>query len=182
MRRVLKGLVPAVGLAVVVAACGSSSSSSSASHSSASTPSTTSAAVVKTSPNSKLRATILVSSHGVTLYHLTGEQNGKFICTSAKCVQTWPPLRPSGSTVSATGVGSLSTVKRPDGTVQVTYKGWPLYTFINDHAAGQTNGEGIKLGGGTWLAATTTASASGAGAAKPSAPASSGSSTSSYSY
>jgi hypothetical protein len=61
-------------------------------------------------------------------------------------------------------VGSLSTVKRADGTVQVTYKGMPLYTFAQDHAPGEANGEGLK-DVGTWKAITTTA------AAKAAAPA-----------
>jgi predicted lipoprotein with Yx(FWY)xxD motif len=86
----------------------------------------------------------------MTLYHLGGEQNGKFVCTSSACVGVWHPLTAAaGST--PTGVASLATVKRPDGTVQVTYKGTPLYTFAQDTAPGQTNGQGIK-DVGTWSA------------------------------
>jgi len=66
-------------------------------------------------------------------------------------------------------VGSLSTVKRADGTVQVTYKGMPLYTFAQDHAPGEANGEGLK-DVGTWKAITTTAAAK-AAAPAPAAPA-----------
>jgi predicted lipoprotein with Yx(FWY)xxD motif len=86
----------------------------------------------------------------MTLYHLGGEQNGKFVCTSSACLGVWHPLTAAaGST--PTGVASLATVKRPDGTVQVTYKGTPLYTFAQDTAPGQTNGQGIK-DVGTWSA------------------------------
>jgi len=55
-------------------------------------------------------------------------------------------------------VGSLGTVKRPDGTEQVTYKGEPLYTFAQDKEAGEANGQGIK-DVGTWSAITVTTSA-----------------------
>jgi predicted lipoprotein with Yx(FWY)xxD motif len=100
----------------------------------------------------------------MTLYHLSGEQNGKFICTSSACVGVWHPLSVSAGS-SPTGVAALATVKRPDGTVQVTYKGTPLYTFAQDTAAGQANGQGIK-DVGTWSAVTV--SGEGAPASTPS--------------
>jgi predicted lipoprotein with Yx(FWY)xxD motif len=90
----------------------------------------------------------------MTLYHLSGEQNGKFICTSSACVGVWHPLIATSSGTPSGEVGSLGTVKRPDGTVQVTYKGTPLYTFAQDKQAGETNGQGIK-DVGTWSAVTT---------------------------
>ena len=59
----------------------------------------------------------------------------------------------SGAAPSGEGV-SLGTVKRPEGTVQVTYKGTPLYTFTGDQQPGETKGQGIK-DVGTWSAVTT---------------------------
>ena len=44
----------------------------------------------------------------------------------------------------------LGVTKRQDGHRQVTYAGHPLYAFVGDKAAGQTNGEGIVAFGGTW--------------------------------
>jgi len=121
--------------------------------------------LVKSAPNPTLGGTVLVNAQGLTLYHLSAEQGGRFICTSATCVHNWPPLTvPSGSKPSGT-VGSLGVVKRPDGTEQVTYKGMPLYSFAHDTAPGQANGQGIK-DVGTWTAVTTSAT-------KASAPASS---------
>jgi predicted lipoprotein with Yx(FWY)xxD motif len=149
---------------MLLAACGSSSSSnkSSAETSSqpASTQSSASSALVKTASNGTVGGTILVDAKGMTLYHLSGEQNGKFICTSSECVGVWHPLTATaGSTPS--GVASLGTVKRPDGTEQVTYKGMPLYTFVQDTTEGDVKGQGIK-DVGTWSAVTTTASSASA--------------------
>jgi predicted lipoprotein with Yx(FWY)xxD motif len=110
----------------------------------------------------------------MTLYHLSGEGGGKFICTSSACMQIWHPLTaPSGSTPTGS-VGSLGTVKRPDGSEQVTYKGMPLYTFAQDTAAGQANGQGIK-DVGTWSAVTTGSAASSTSSAPASTSESKGS-------
>jgi predicted lipoprotein with Yx(FWY)xxD motif len=159
MRSAMKFLIPALAASLTLAACGSSSSNSSSSSQAAATPASTtstssgeSAAVVKTASNAGLRATVLVNAQGMTLYALSGEQNGKFICTSSACTQVWHPLSAPAGTPSGS-VGSLATVKRPDGTVQVTYKGMPLYTFAQDQAPGETKGQGIK-DVGTWTVVT----------------------------
>ena len=188
MRRSLKFVLPTLAAALLLGACGSSSSSKSstgaaATQTSASASSSSgSSMLVKTASNSRLGATILVDARGMTLYHLSAEQNGKFICTSATCVKVWPPLvARSGSAPSGT-VGSLGTIKRPDGTEQVTYKGMPLYTFAHDAAPGQANGQGIK-DVGTWTAVTTGAGTSSAATTSTSAaPASSSSSGGGYGY
>jgi predicted lipoprotein with Yx(FWY)xxD motif len=95
----------------------------------------------------------------MTLYHLSAEQNGKWICTSAACVQVWHPLVAQAGAAPKGSVGSLGTVKRPDGTSQVTYKGMPLYTFAQDQKPGDAKGQGIK-DVGTWSAVTTSAGTS----------------------
>jgi predicted lipoprotein with Yx(FWY)xxD motif len=173
MRSTLKFFLPALAASLALAACGGSSSSSST-QASTSTPATTAAsapaggataAIVKSASNSALHATVLVNSQGMTLYHLSGEQGGKLICTSAACVATWPPLITSAATPTGS-VAGLGTVKRPDGTLQVTYNGEPLYTFAHDRA-GEANGQGIK-DVGTWTAVT---SAAGGAAATPAAAA-----------
>jgi predicted lipoprotein with Yx(FWY)xxD motif len=101
--------------------------------------------------------TILVNAQGMTLYHLSAEQNGKFICTSTACTGIWHPLTVSAGSAPSGEAGSLSTVKRPDGTTQVTYKGEPLYTFTSDQQPGETKGQGIK-DVGTWTVITTSPS------------------------
>jgi predicted lipoprotein with Yx(FWY)xxD motif len=140
----------------LLAACGSSSSSSNASsktttQAAAATAEAGSATVVKTASSSSLGKTVLVNSQGMTLYALSGEQGGKFICTSSACEAVWHPLTIAAGSKPSGTVASISTVKRPNGTVQVTYKSMPLYTFAQDHASGEANGQGIK-DVGTWSA------------------------------
>ncbi|MFI4985768.1 MAG: hypothetical protein ACHQAV_07285 [Solirubrobacterales bacterium] len=169
MRPTLKILIPAVLASLILAACGSSSkgsgSSSSATAAAASSPATTTSAassegassVVKTASNAALGATVLTDARGMTLYALSGEHGGKFICTSAACLQVWHPVSASAGSSPTGSVGSLGTVKRPDGTGQVTYKGMPLYAFAQDQQPGEAKGEGLK-DVGTWNAVTTSAS------------------------
>jgi predicted lipoprotein with Yx(FWY)xxD motif len=131
--------------------------------------------VVKTGSVSNLSGSALVNLQGLTLYRLSGEHAGKFICTNSGCLQVWHPLTvPSGSKPTGS-VGSLGVVKRPDGTIQVAYKGMPLYTFAQDTAPGQDKGQGIK-DVGTWTAVTTSVagSSSASSANAPAAPAGGG--------
>jgi predicted lipoprotein with Yx(FWY)xxD motif len=161
MRNLLKLSVPTIAASLLIAACGSSSSgnttnSAASTQPAAQTSSGSSSAVLVKSASNAL-GTILVNSQGMTLYHLGGEQNGKFICTSTTCVGVWHPLIAPSSGAPSGGVSSLGTVKRPDGTVQVTYKGEPLYTFTGDQQSGETKGQGIK-DVGTWSVVTTSTS------------------------
>jgi predicted lipoprotein with Yx(FWY)xxD motif len=109
--------------------------------------------VVTTAQNAALGKTVLTSLKGRTLYSLSAEKNGRFICT-ASCLSVWHPLVvPAG--VKPTGPVTLGTIVRPDTKVtQVTFKGKPLYRFGGDSKAGDDKGEGIK-DVGTWHAATT---------------------------
>jgi predicted lipoprotein with Yx(FWY)xxD motif len=106
---------------------------------------------------------VLANLKGRTLYSLSVEKHGKFICT-AGCLSVWHPLVvPKG--VKPTGPVTLGTVKRPDGRIQVTYRGRPLYSFAEDTKKGETNGEGFK-DVGTWHAAKQATSS----AAQPTQP------------
>jgi predicted lipoprotein with Yx(FWY)xxD motif len=200
MRPTLKTIIPALAVSLTLVACGSSSKSSS-STSAASTPAASTstpagssgggAEVVKSASNTSLGTTVLVDAQGMTLYRLSGEENGKFICTSAACVSEWHPLVAPSAGVAGASIGSLGTVKRPEGSQQVTYKGLPLYTFAGDKAPGEANGQGIKdVGvwsaispGATTVSASKTTSSSSAPAAASSGEGSSGEGSSgSYGY
>ena len=112
--------------------------------------------VVKTARNATLGKTVLVTLKGRTLYSLSAERNGKFICVDKTCLSLWHPLVVAAD-VRPTGASRLGTVKRPDGRRQVTYRGGPLYTFSGDHARADAKGEGFK-DVGTWHAASASGS------------------------
>jgi predicted lipoprotein with Yx(FWY)xxD motif len=179
VRSSTKFLIPAVAASLALSACGSSSHSSRNSAASptqpaAPTSSGGSSGLVRAASVSSL-GTVLVNSQGLTLYRLSGEHAGNFICTSTTCLQAWHPLMAPGGSKPSGNAGSLGMVKRPNGGEQVTYKGMPLYTFAQDSAPGQANGQGIK-DVGTWNAITTGATkASTPPATSTPAPASGGS-------
>jgi predicted lipoprotein with Yx(FWY)xxD motif len=107
--------------------------------------------VVSTAKNARLGKTLLVNRRGLSLYSLSAEQRGRFICTDSACLSFWTPLVvPKGTT--PTGVAGLRTIKRPEGRIQVTYRGRPLYTFYLDRKRGDVGGEGFK-DVGVWHAA-----------------------------
>ncbi len=172
---------------VTAAACSSGSASpttTSGNHSSASTSATagsttssTSSSVVDVAQQASA-GPILVNHAGLTLYRYTPDGTGKSVCNGG-CATAWPPLTvPAGTTkvtgASAIGSGSLGTITRSDGTLQVTYKGMPLYTFTGDMAPGQTNGQGA---GGIWfyIPVTSSSTASGTSASTTTSMAASGS-------
>lgn len=156
--------IPAVAVSLFLAACGSSSSSGSASPSASRASGGAEMGLVKTASVSSLGGSVLVDAQGLTLYHLSGEQNGKWICTSAACVKVWHPLAASTRRAPSGSVGSLATVKRPGGTMQVTYVPAAVHARRGHEARlGETSGH---QGCGRRLTAVTT---KGATTAKPAA-------------
>jgi predicted lipoprotein with Yx(FWY)xxD motif len=109
--------------------------------------------IVKAAPSSALHRTIVVDENGRALYHLSGETARHLLCAGS-CLRTWPPLTlRSGHTklVEGRGIqGRLAFFRRPDGRVQVTLRGFPLYGFAGDRVGGQTGGNGIHGSGGVW--------------------------------
>jgi predicted lipoprotein with Yx(FWY)xxD motif len=151
-------LVAAVPLA---AGCGSSSASGS--NGGGGSANTT----VQSVNSSKLGTSVLVNHKGMTLYTLSAEQGGRFICTvssmipggSASCLSLWHPLTVANGSMP-TGAAQLGIITRPDnGATQVTWHGRPLYTFTGDKAPGDASGNGFK-DVGVWKAATLGASSS----------------------
>jgi predicted lipoprotein with Yx(FWY)xxD motif len=107
--------------------------------------------VAKKAGNSTLGETVLTNLKGRTLYTLSAEVKGRFICTGA-CLSIWHPLVVPKD-VKPLGPTRLGVVKRPDGRTQVTFKGRPLYSFGGDAKPGDANGQGVK-DVGTWHAAS----------------------------
>jgi predicted lipoprotein with Yx(FWY)xxD motif len=126
-------------------------------------------AALRTTDNSSL-GTIVVDGSGRTLYRFDKDSASPPTsnCTGA-CAQLWPPVL-VGTQITLSGIDRslLGTIKRSDGTIQLTLNGWPLYRYAGDSGPGQINGEGV---GGVWFAVRPTgakvlsASNSGAGAA-----------------
>jgi predicted lipoprotein with Yx(FWY)xxD motif len=96
---------------------------------------------------------VLVDSKGMTLYYFEKDQkgSGKSKCEGA-CAGAWPPLTTSGAPEPIGGVNPsmLGTIERTDGSMQVTYAGWPLYTFVEDRKPGEDNGTDSKAFGASW--------------------------------
>ena len=94
----------------------------------------------------------LATSTGRTLYLYTPDGRNKSHCTGG-CASTWPPLMTKGKPVAGTGVRRLllGTTRRANGKLQVTYNHHPLYKYVVDSGAGQTNGEGTD---GHWFTVT----------------------------
>jgi predicted lipoprotein with Yx(FWY)xxD motif len=145
-------LLAVVG-AVVIAGCGggSSSTSSESSGSGGEGKSVTTSGGSGTISGSEIAGlgTVLVDSSGMTVYEFT-EDSGMTSNCYGECEAAWPPVAASGKPTAGEGAMStdLGTTKRKDGTLQVTYKGHPLYTFTGDKSSGEANGSELD---GSWF-------------------------------
>ena|SRR6266571_2250641 len=162
----MAGAACAAGIVLAATACSSSGSSSTAANppassasaqassptEAASSPASSAAAeTVDLKSISGIPGMALVDEEGRALYLWEADKNGTSTCTGA-CAAAWPPVTTSGPPQAGSGVSQslLSTVKRADGTEQVTYNGHPLYYFAGDTAAGTAKGQGSKAFGAGW--------------------------------
>jgi predicted lipoprotein with Yx(FWY)xxD motif len=95
---------------------------------------------------------ILFDGHGFALYAFTADSHGHSACRGA-CARAWPPYVVAGRLRAGPGVDrSLTgTIRRADGTRQVTYKGRPLYYYVGDRRPGQVFCQDVFEFGGLWL-------------------------------
>lgn len=84
---------------------------------------------------------ILVDARGMTVYSFDKDKRRKSACTG-QCADNWPPVQASTAVLPL----PFNTIKRPDGTLQVTYKGKPMYTFIKDKNPGDKTGDNLMQG------------------------------------
>jgi predicted lipoprotein with Yx(FWY)xxD motif len=164
----LWGIAGLAAIALTVAACGSSGGS--AATGGPSTPSASAAAAGGTTLSTRTinGTVVLTNSAGLTLYWFVPDTSTTSKCTGS-CATYWPPVK--GPATAGSGVtGTLGTITRSGGEVQVTYDGHPLYTYAGDTAPGQAKGNGLNASGGVWHEMT----ASGAAAPASSPSASSG--------
>jgi predicted lipoprotein with Yx(FWY)xxD motif len=157
----------AAGVALAASACTSSSGTTSnqatAPPPSSSAPAQASSPAAAASESSGSAETVdlksisgipgmaLVDEEGKALYLWEADKDGKSTCTGP-CAAAWPPVTTSGPPQAGSGIDKslLGTVKRDDGTEQVTYSGHPLYYFVGDTAAGMAKGQGSKAFGASW--------------------------------
>ena len=107
-------------------------------------PAAAAASTVKTATIAGV--TVLTNSKGFTLYSFAPDT----LCPSAtgRARRTGPPL--PGPVTAADVTGTFGTITRSDGSVQATFDGHPLYTFVGDTAPGPANGKNLNLNGGPW--------------------------------
>lgn len=161
MTRVIPGLSAALPLVLLLAACGGGATSAPLTYSPATPPpsvvATTQPTAASTPASSTAPAgatveatavgslgTVLVAANGFTVYTFTRDVKGSgtSACTGS-CATTWPPLTVVAGATPTAGAGAngtLGTIIRDDGTLQVTYNGLPLYLFSGDTAPGDANG------------------------------------------
>ncbi|MGO4459601.1 SCO0930 family lipoprotein [Streptomyces sp. M-16] len=96
---------------------------------------------------------ILADAQGRTLYRFDKDSAWpmKFGCLDA-CLDTWKPAPAIDKTkVNGIAAGLVGSVKRPDGSEQLTIDCWPVYTFTGDKEPGDINGQNKQ---GLWFAVT----------------------------
>lgn len=93
--------------------------------------------VVKSDPS---LGKYLATPSGKPLYTFGGDSTGTSNCIGS-CLTEWPAYESTGTTTNLpTNVG---TIKRADdGAMQISYKGRPLYTFVDD-TSGQITGNNV---------------------------------------
>lgn len=95
----------------------------------------------------------LVNSKWFALYEFSGDKGKTSTCYGA-CAKQWPPLLTNGRKNLYVGAGaserSLGTTKRKGGSIQVTYAGHPVYSYVGDTRRWHTTGEGTRAYGGVF--------------------------------
>jgi predicted lipoprotein with Yx(FWY)xxD motif len=141
-RRLAGLLVASIAL---VAACSSSGGAATTPPAATAPPSAAASTLTIAMATSSL-GKILVGPNGLTLYTHAGDTATTSACGGA-CATAWPALTvASGQQAAlASGItGTLATLTRTDGAVQVTFNGMPLYYWQGDKTAGDTTGQGVN--------------------------------------
>jgi len=106
-----------------------------------------------TTKHDKLGTILAYGPKKLTVYRFEADHGSGSSCEGA-CAKAWPPV-PGPATAGGQAIASdLGTIKRPDGTTQVTYKGHPLYRYIQDRDDGDTYGQGNHSFGAGWYVLT----------------------------
>ena len=120
----------------------------------AAAPSQASSASALSGPNlglSEVPAGTVVTNDGFTVYRFEKDTSkpSRSSCNDA-CATAWPPVMATDTPwLKGISQEKVGTVKRSDGSTQLTLGGWPVYRYAKDTAPGDTKGHGV---GGTWCA------------------------------
>jgi predicted lipoprotein with Yx(FWY)xxD motif len=98
---------------------------------------------------------VLFDANGQVVYAFEQDRPNDSNCVSADCVRAWPPVLTKEAPTAGDGVdgGLLGTIRRDDGSQQVTYKGRPLY-FYEHEGPGDIRCHNVNLHGGLWWVVT----------------------------
>jgi predicted lipoprotein with Yx(FWY)xxD motif len=98
---------------------------------------------------------ILFDANGQVVYVFEIDGRNRSACTSAECVEAWPPVltREPPSAGAGADKNLLATIRRGDGRLQVTYNGRPLY-FYEHESPGEIKCHNVDLHGGLWWVVT----------------------------
>jgi predicted lipoprotein with Yx(FWY)xxD motif len=98
---------------------------------------------------------VLFDANGQVIYVFEIDERDRSNCTSADCVQAWPPVLTEEPPSAGDGVDAdlLGTITRDDGALQVTYNGRPLY-FYEHEGPGEITCHNVNLHGGLWWVVT----------------------------
>jgi predicted lipoprotein with Yx(FWY)xxD motif len=98
---------------------------------------------------------VLFDANGQVVYVFEPDGKDRSNCTSAECVKAWPPVLTRDDPTAGNGVDArlLGTIRRDDGSLQVTYNGRPLY-FYEHEGRGEIKCHNVDLHGGLWWVVT----------------------------
>ncbi|RVU16546.1 hypothetical protein EOT10_36685 [Streptomyces antnestii] len=148
--------VGAAVFALALSGCGGSGGGSKSSGTAKSSAPTTSSATLTAAKVDKV-GTVVTDSKGFVLYRFDQDsaKPTKVTCYGS-CATLWPAATATDAkSITVKGIDKklVSTVKRSDGTTQITLAGWPLYRYSKDDQPKEAYGQGVL---GTWFAATPT--------------------------
>lgn len=98
---------------------------------------------------------VLFDANGQVIYVFEIDGPDQSNCTSEECVEAWPPVLTEEEPTAGAGVdaGLLGTIRRDDGTLQVTFDERPLY-FYEHEGPGEIKCHNVDLHGGLWWVVT----------------------------
>jgi predicted lipoprotein with Yx(FWY)xxD motif len=98
---------------------------------------------------------ILIAGNGYMTYGFSIDKPGKDVCQNIpQCLHVWPPVLAPHKLVLGRGVkrSLVHSIRLKSGKRQLTYNGWPLYTYIADTRPKQTSNINTVGFGASWPA------------------------------